>query len=148
MDKFENIIGRLPNIPKKVEDANELLTVLKNFNDVLYQLFNIRNICLFDTGTYTGDGAVSLSVTQHLFQPKYAKIFTHPSAEADMEIWEKLDQTWTTYGIVHGVTATHEHKSLTSGLISLVFGGFTVGDIAADSHPNKTDQVYDYYILG
>ena len=52
--------------------------------------------CKIVTGTYDGDGATSQAITGIGFKPKYVKIWVHPGAEADTEIFEATAERRTT----------------------------------------------------
>jgi len=125
-----------------VNDPDRLLSWL---ND-LWKLVEL-NSCKIKVGTYTGDGSTGQAITGLGFQPKYVKIWPRPSAEADMIIMEKVDDTWGDYAAGHIVTATHEHYSLDNRINSFDSDGFSVDDDGADSHPNKNSQVYSYLAL-
>lgn len=103
------------------------------------------------TGTYTGDGTTSKAITGIGFQPKMVTIWVHETSPAFSEIHTRMDQMYTNMSAMHfefDSATDHPHGMSDDHLISLDADGFTVDDNAADSHPNKLNQVYDYIAFG
>jgi hypothetical protein len=149
----ENIT--LPFDKDAIQNANreELADYLKKLiiviQDIYFRIsFSVNIGCKIATGTYDGDGATSQAITGLGFQPKYVKIWKHPGSEGDIEIFEKLDQTWGDYAVAHTVAATDEHYVYDNRISSLDSNGFTVDDDGADSNPNANGVTYDYLALG
>jgi len=98
-------------------------------------------------GTYAGDGSTSQAITGIGAKPKYVRIFRHPTASEDTEVWEVLDYSWGTRSIIMSSTATDEVQVLLNQIISIDADGFTVDDAGADSGPNANGINYDYMVL-
>lgn len=94
------------------------------------------------TGTYTGDGNATQSITGVGFRPKYLYIATQPVAEVGYDTFEAVDVITATYCYWNGVSARFDR------IISLDDDGFTVGDKLADLPPNKLGEVYIFMALG
>lgn len=137
----------LPTIREKLGDK-DFVRILKQYRELFDAILRLSNVCFMRTGSYTGDGSTGQAITGLGFAPKYVKVWTHPASETDMYVFEKVDQTWGDYAVLHGVTATHEHQSVDNRINSLDADGFTVDDDGSDTHPNKNEQVYDYLVLG
>ena len=103
---------------------------------------------LIKAGTYTGDNSTGQGITGIGFAPKYVKIWVHPGSESTTYIYEKLDQTWGDYCMLHSAVATDEHYVYDSKINSLDADGFTVDDDAGNGHPNAGGVTYDYLALG
>jgi len=134
------------------ESTDDFLKRIEDYFDRFYSAAfkggpaHSRNV---KTGTYTGDGTIGQSITGIGFEPKYVRIWNHPAAEANMEIHEKLDQTWGDYAGMHrSWDGNTQHYFNDSRINSLDSDGFTVDDDGADAHPNKDGQAYDYLAIG
>jgi hypothetical protein len=120
----------------------------------LYRFLQYSGLCLIKTGTYTGDGGSrdgdgdAQAITGVGFQVKGLEIYKHPSAEEDIAIYFKLDQTWGDYAVVHTTTATDEHFILADRINSLDADGFTVDDGGDNKNPNANGVTYDYIAWG
>lgn len=104
------------------------------------------------TGSYTGDGTTSMGVTGVGFQPIFLKIWMrHTTSGEPCAIHETtdsiVDDNAAGMAILHSTTANH-HVSKTNAIISLDADGFTIDDNGADEHPNKLNQVYNYWVIG
>lgn len=104
------------------------------------------------TGTYTGDGTTSQSITGIGFQPKYVRIWNRltvdgegttdmPTETTDTIMDDNVDGGAIEY-------AGDKMKFQTNKIISLDADGFTVHDAGEDDHPNKNGQVYNYLAFG
>jgi hypothetical protein len=98
-------------------------------------------------GTYTGNGATSLAVTDVGFTPKYLRIWERATSDATaVYVGETntaiIDDNAAGGAVVAGTTFRDNE------IISLDADGFTVDDDGADAHPNKNSSVYSYMALG
>ena len=105
-----------------------------------------RRFCRITTGSYTGDGSTDLYVTGINFRPKIVMLWIYSEVPlttgAGKVIYMKTD---TMFGdlcisVTYGISSNK--------LIALDADGFHVDDNGADSHPNKTGQVYNYIAFG
>ncbi len=106
------------------------------------------------TGTYTGDGALSLAVTGVGFAPKFVIIsgrVTSNASQADKSV------TFTSTVIVddsaNGMAVAMENGAGTAtydehAIIALGADGFTVDDNGANENPNVSGAVYNYVAIG
>jgi hypothetical protein len=104
-------------------------------------------ICKIKTGTYTGDGTISQSITGVGFAPLAVYIHAVVAAGGPYEdLWSKWANTSGSLAWVLG--ADGNHYLVDNGLISLDADGFTVDDGANDGYPNTNLQVFEYLALG
>ena len=92
------------------------------------------------TGQYTGDGQTSKAITGLGFQPKFVKIWTHATEDANAWVFEKTEDFATDRSVTH---YTGYHLNRAGRLKSLDGDGFTVAGEA-----NTNGQVYDYIAMG
>lgn len=99
------------------------------------------------TGTYTGDGAVSQSITGLGFAPRFIIILQQSDGTDNIQSnnFVGLDVLFTGMGMnwTDGVTNYRDDR-----LISLDVDGFTVDDDGGDQPPNKNGEVYIFIALG
>lgn len=100
------------------------------------------------TGTYTGDGSLSLAITGVGFAPQLVKIVPRPAAAGPTMMFEKWASMAGAYALSHITTANNEHYSTSDSIIALGTDGFTVDDNGIDAHPNKNGQVYEWLAIG
>ncbi len=104
------------------------------------------------TGTYTGDGSTSQSITGVGFQPVYVKIWERATTNSDpIETYETTDT------IIDDISQTsiREVGGSSDGpdvvqdtIVSLDSDGFTVDDRGSDASPNTNGQVYNFMAIG
>lgn len=99
------------------------------------------------TGTYTGDGTVSQTITGVGFRPKFVKIWVHATSGISRNIFEKSDTMDATRSARHLSSGGH-FAGIVDALIALGADGFTVDDNGSDIDPNKDTEVYDYIAWG
>ena len=108
-----------------------------------------------ETGSYTGDGAESqvISLTDASIVVKFVKTWQRITGDnnnpADKGFLETTDTIVDDHG--SGIAIQHAaaaHVSDSDAIIALGTGSFTVDDKAADNHPNKLNQVYNYMVIG
>ena len=98
------------------------------------------------TGTYTGDGAVSQSITGLGFMPRLLIVTAHLAVQTVGEnhlcciVYENM---------ASDIVITNRLQDAYDNCIpSLDSDGFTVDDDGGDLHPNKNGQQYDYVAFG
>jgi hypothetical protein len=106
------------------------------------------------TGTYTGDGATSKSITGLGFTPKYVKIWhidtgaTHRvtvlEATASIMALDGSDKLSVSTSGSHSSSPTTQ----VGAIIAFGSGTFTVDDNGSDAHPNKSSEDYHYLAIG
>lgn len=105
-----------------------------------------KQLCRIMTGTYTGDGTISQSITGIGFTVKF--VYIVPYLETASDDWP-IYLRWTTFfGDLSAEHWTNQTNLLASAIISLDSDGFTVDDRGTNQHPNKSDQLYAYVALG
>ena len=109
---------------------------------------NWELVAQMKTGTYSGDGTTGQAITGLGFSPDFVRIWPRPGAEGNIGVYEKLDQSWSDYSVLHGIAAGSEHEILDSRINSLDADGFTVDDDGSDANPNKNGTTYDYVAWG
>lgn len=102
------------------------------------------------TGTYTGDGSTSQSITGIGFQPVFVYIVPRETSDGTnvppiFTTDQIVDDNANGGAIQLGQSA---HQFVINRIISLDSDGFTVDDAGADEHPNKNTQVYNYMVIG
>lgn len=107
-----------------------------------------EQVARIKTGSYTGNGATSYSITGIGFTPKFVKIWLADTSGGDTYVFEKSDQHSTTFDTVWSCSATDEVQTADNQIISIDADGFTVDDAGADAHPNKNAQGYIYLVIG
>lgn len=113
-----------------------------------------KAVAVMATGSYTGNGTTSQSVTGVGFQPKYVKIWVRNTGSGfeDMTSWETtdtiVDDNASGMAVQHPPTGGVYHQSSPNRIISLNADGFTVDDGTTDAHPNMSGQVYNYLAMG
>jgi hypothetical protein len=111
-----------------------------------------NRLCRIYTGTYTGDGSTSKSVTGVGFTPKYVKIWPRITTDNTDMVWFETTDTIiddiATGAAVSEVAGTNETKIYDNQIIAFGADGFTVDDAGADEDPNTNGQVYNFLCLG
>ena len=110
--------------------------------------------CYIETGSYTGDGEISkvVSLVDTALIVKYILITMRLTTH------QQYSQTFSTSDVIvddiaNGAAFTYTasstvHQIYQNTIIALGTGSFTVDDSAADWHPNKNGQVYNYVVMG
>ena len=108
------------------------------------------------TGSYTGDGAVSLAVTAGLSGQQIKMVTITQRGTSAAGIADR-DIMWTTDVIVddhtdglayNETTGAGNMETRTSAIIALGCNSFTVDDNGVDSDPNKCGVVYNFIVWG
>ena len=119
--------------------------------------------CRIFTGTYTGDGTESQAITcagaGSSSTIRYVRIWQRQTSDnTSLSIWESTREINDDIAAKMGVSPSYQVSGEDNTGMSFVSdntiialgtdGTFTVDDHAADSHPNKNSQVYNYMALG
>jgi len=119
--------------------------------------------CRIFTGTYTGDGTASQVITcagaGSSSTIRYVRIWQRQTSDnTALAIWESTREINDDIAAGLGVSPSYQVSGEDITGMSFVAdntiialgtdGTFTVDDSAADSHPNKNSQVYNYMALG
>lgn len=112
-----------------------------------------NTLCRIKTGTYTGDGATSKSVTGVGFTPKYVRVWPRITTGGSNGVVHEtttdiIDDNGSGQSFVLDAGSTPAFLTATDAIIALGSDGFTVDDAGVDGHPNKTGTVYNYLCLG
>lgn len=106
--------------------------------------------CVIVTGEYTGDGSTGFAVTGLGFQPKWVQIQEREITDStNVNIYTTSDTVIDDN--VAGMAIFNDKlnvESKTNKIVSLDVDGFTVSDNAANEHPNKTGNKYNFIALG
>ena len=118
------------------------------------QAYSARR-CLITTGTYTGDGSTSQSITGVGFQPKYVRIWKRETADGnDVRLYETTDTIvdddagGMCFWIASVSVSAEVAHSRDDRIAALGSDGFTVDDGTGDFDPNKNGETYNYLALG
>jgi len=103
-------------------------------------------IARIKTGSYTGDGTTSQSITGIGFKPKHVIVWVDV-AGTRRHIFVMMDQMAPNRSFYHHFRGGH-YAGITDRITSLDTDGFTVDDAGADADPNKNAQNYFYLALG
>jgi hypothetical protein len=108
------------------------------------------NICLIETGTYTGNGGVSqaISLSNSNLTPKVIMIVDRPGSEEDCHFWVWMDDSWGQYAFVIQKGGNSVNKFLDNRIIATAAGSFRVDDDGSDLDPNQNNEVYSYVVWG
>lgn len=136
---------------RSTQTTGHLVTASEWNEGVNNDAFFKANSANITTGTYTGDGTESQSITGVGFEPKYVKIWPRETGSANDTVYETTDTI-----IDDNATNDQSWRHLSGGghdtrankIISLDSDGFTVDDAGADNHPNANGQVYNYVCIG
>ena len=133
----------------KTDVKTRLAVALDNDGTLKQSHLLSEGVCRLKVGTYDGDGEVSQAITGVGFAPKYVKIWVRPAGVVATTLYEKVDDTWSTYAIAHiGASGSDEHQSCDDRVIAFGADGFTVDDGGGDFDPNKNGRTYTYMCLG
>ena len=104
------------------------------------------------TGSYTGDGTTSQSITGVGFEPKFLKIWLREPVDGTatfvMETTaEIIDDNASGMAVMHGADG-NEHTVQANTIIAFGADGFDVDDNGVDQHPNKDSEEYNYMAIG
>lgn len=149
------------NLPTRTSDPSSpvegTIWHRSDLNEIHYYLDGVFGVAAggvasrIKTGTYTGDGTVSLAITGIGFQPKYLKIWEQEVVDnSTVYTFETsdviIDDIAGGASIRKSDTDTFRHKD--NRIKSLDADGFTVSDDSIDAHPNKNTRVYNYLAIG
>jgi hypothetical protein len=104
-------------------------------------------------GTYTGDGGTTHAITGLTGTPKLVLIWR---SVASAVAWVDRDFIGTTSSMVNnhgsGLAWSINKQAtgpswVTDSIIAVGAGNFTVDDGGSDAHPNKSSQVYEYFVV-
>lgn len=108
------------------------------------------------TGTYTGNGSTSQSVTGVGFQPKVVFVTKRLTSNGDNFVQGAY--VWTSNVIVDDVTGgaavtydpatENTFEIFTDTIIAIGSDGFTVDDGGSDNDPNANGVTYNYWAVG
>lgn len=102
---------------------------------------------LSKTGSYTGDGSVSLAITGVGFTPAYVRIWEKATVDGTaVSAWETTTEMIDDLAL-HGATLEEGGGGINlfdNRIISLDTDGFKVDDDSADGGPNTSGKVYNY----
>jgi hypothetical protein len=102
------------------------------------------------TGTYTGDGTTSHSITGLGFQPKYVRIWESKTSDNTQlnlgEVTPEINSDVTDAIIQNN--SSGESYIRGGRFISMDDDGFTVSDEGGDQHPNANGQDYNFMAIG
>jgi len=116
-------------------------TVSKILNDM-------TGLCMIKTGTYTGDGSLSLAITGVGFRPKFVLIWRNNLVSGSNNfVCFKSDYDGGNSTIIFRQAWTN-WKTQDGGVLSLDTDGFSVSDNASDSDPNVNTVTYGYVCFG
>ena len=142
-------------------DASEIDTDTTNFNNnlsvtdidvqtALETLDDVLGGAGTKSGSFTGDGTTSMPITGVGFKPKYLKIWTRVTVDGtNITAFETTDVILddNAAGGAYKILGAGVHSFETNHIKSLDVDGFTVSDNGADNHPNKLNQVYNYFAI-
>lgn len=104
------------------------------------------------TGTYTGDGGTSKSITGVGFQPKFVMIARASGGTQfaqDNDISIVFTSLLSAAGVAIGWdSGGSDFADRSDAITALGSDGFTVDDAGSDQHPNKSGVTYAYVAIG